>query len=130
MPNKYYYIIAFSVIAVIVAIVLIVVLKKRKKPVTQKDIILRSREIINKCVQAVEPLKVMCANDFNNLKRLDALQDILRFLTPSVKDEVMDIDEKILNLANSARCSGKVDDNYFYETDMLLADRKQFTKEF
>ena len=90
-----FYGIIVLVVAFLVAIPLAIILRKKNTP-TDGELLLASRNRIQANAQTVEVLRALTSNEAE-LATLAALQDKLKYLTPSEKKEVCDIDDKILN---------------------------------
>lgn len=95
MDNKDIIIIVAAVAAVLVILCLIFVIVTKKKKGTEKDILLASKDLIASNAQSIEVLLVLAKGKEKTTKELKALQDKLKYLSPSTNEKVKAIDEKI-----------------------------------
>lgn len=122
------YIVLIVIAALIVAAAVVVYVLYKRGP-RGKKLIMESRRRINLSVQAVEPLKLLFADNADAVKELEKLQDELRYLTPSPSAEVKKIDENIFKLLRVARDEKTSSIAFINNIKMELADRLMYTKE-
>ncbi len=128
--------IVIAAAAVILAVITAVVSHKNKSKDTDEKII-ESRGDVNGNVQAIEVLLVLSEGKPELTERLKALQDKIKYLTPSSVKEVASIDEKIYNALGDAKIelsktkndkkSGKAE-KYLDQVDLLIAERRAYTE--
>ena len=96
METKDIIIIVVAVVAVVlIAVCLLFILKRKGNRSTEKDVLNASKDLIAANAQSIDVLLVLARGKDNTCKQLKALQDKLKYLTPSTNEKVKDIDEKI-----------------------------------
>ncbi|MCD8372076.1 MAG: hypothetical protein LUD27_02100 [Clostridia bacterium] len=132
----YVYGIIIAAAIVLIIIIAAAVSHKRKNKDSDEKII-ESRGDVNGNVQAIEALLVLADGLPELTARLKALQDKIKYLTPSSKKEVASIDEKIYNALGDAKIelSKAKDDKktgktqkYLDQIDLLIAERSAYTE--
>ena len=126
MDPIFYGIIVLGV-AFLIAIPLSIILRKKNTP-TDGELLLASRNRIQVNAQTVEVLRTL-TSDEAQLAELAALQDKLRYLTPSEKKEVQAIDDKILNCLQDMKVQLTKGDplSSMQAVETLIAERSVYT---
>ena len=95
MNMKNYKILVAAVILILVALFVLIAFKKKGGKKTEKEILNASKDLIAANTQTIEALLVLARGKENTIKELKAIQDKLRYLSPSTDERVKAIDEKI-----------------------------------
>lgn len=96
METKYIIMIAAAAVVVLLIVLsLVLLLRKKGNSGTEKDILNASKDRIAANAQTIEVLLVLAKGKEDTIAELKAIQDKLKYLSPSTNEKVKEIDEKI-----------------------------------
>ncbi len=123
--------IAIGVVVVIIVLIWIFLHKKNNAVGSDADKNKEDRDLIEANSRAVEALLVLAENNEEFKKELRELQEQIKYLVPSPKEEVLEFDKKIRNLIGDMKIAltktdgedDKKTENLLKQIKLTMADR-------
>ncbi len=134
MPVYVWIIIAVAV--VLIAAAAVVLLRKKGGKKDERELLLESRRRVGDNAQSVDVLLVLASGKDEMTDKLKALQEKLKYLSPSADEKVKAIDEKIrqalddvkieLTKSKGSKDSGKAE-RFLEDIEVQIAERGVYT---
>ncbi len=123
--------IVIGAVALIAVLAVVFFLMRRKRRGTDGDRNKEDRDLIAANAASVEALLVLAENNAELISELKELQEKIKYLMPSVKDDVFELDKKITNLIGDLRIAltktdgeeDKKTENLVKQIKLTIADR-------
>ncbi len=123
--------IVIGAVALIAVLAVVFFLTGRKRRGTDGDRNKEDRDLIAANAASVEALLVLAENNAELIAELKELQEKIKYLMPSVKDDVFELDKKITNLIGDLKIAltktdgeeDKKTENLIKQIKLTIADR-------
>lgn len=123
--------IVIGAVALIAVLAIVFFFMRKKRRGTDGDRNKEDRDLIAANAASVEALLVLAENNAELIAELKELQEKIKYLMPSVKDDVFELDKKITNLIGDLRIAltktdgeeDKKTENLIKQIKLTIADR-------
>lgn len=123
--------IVIGAVALIAVLAVVFFLTRKKRRGTDGDRNKEDRDLIAANAASVEALLVLAENNAELISELKELQEKIKYLMPSVKDDVFELDKKITNLIGDLKIAltktdgeeDKKTENLIKQIKLTIADR-------